>query len=102
MRVVIGVFVGHRITHVAVGSELFDHRRGVIQIRLQAHRVAMLAGGRLEVLHRQLGAVLPAERGKVVVVGDPDTATGNRRSATVFIAFFDNQDRQALISRKQG
>lgn len=37
-----------------------------------------------------------------MVVRDPDTAAGNRRGAAIFIAFFDNQNRQALISRKQG
>ena len=87
---------------MATGCELFDHRRGVVQIRLQALRVTVFTGCSLEVLHGQFWAVLAADCGEVMVVGDPDTAAGNGRGPAVFITFFDNQNRQALISRKQG
>ncbi|MNE97133.1 hypothetical protein D3C80_1954340 [compost metagenome] len=97
MRIIIRVLIRHRVTHPTVDLKRADHLRRIAQIGTQAHLVAMLTGGRLEVLQSQLETILAAQFGEIVVVGDPDPSTGNCRCTAILVAFLDDQHGKTLV-----
>ncbi|MNJ58292.1 hypothetical protein D3C77_539200 [compost metagenome] len=100
VRVVIRVFVGHRIAHSAGTGEGFNHLRCVVEVGAQAPLVHLITCGRLQIGQGQFGTVFATLAGEVMIVGNPDPAAGNRRSPPVLIALFHDQHAQPLVSEK--
>ncbi|MCY1462018.1 hypothetical protein D9M71_797430 [compost metagenome] len=62
----------------------------------------MIARSGLEVGQGLIDRIVTAFAGEVVIVGNPDTAAGDRRSATVLVALLDDQHAEPLIGKEHG